>query len=229
MKFHNVEITTVVEGFWADREGIEVDDEIVEVNGTMFGGLEAADQLKLLKQRRPLTIKFKRPIVKDSYYTVSLDADKVGMGFKGNRVSTVTKNGWAQNVGILTSDEIVEVNSTPFSQLKEAEKVALFKQPRPIGLKMKRPAMTIKAQIEAGQSTTLPGNALAKIPKALLSENNSVGPKTEILSPEPTPIVGEKHAPPVIESRAVNAGSGWFSCCAAGNTTGEMEVMEPMR
>lgn len=238
LRFNGVEITTVSKDSWAAREGVEIDDEICEVNGVAFGGKSSTEQLDLLKGARPMSIKFKRPIVKDTYYELSLNEDKVGMGFKGSRVSTVRPEGWAARCGILVNDEIAEVNGTGFSQLKEAEKVKLFKMDRPITLKLKRPAATIHERVSRGETPELPGIGLARVPTVAMERAGPVVAKSTIL-----PSVGSsgmERAPssdederlllarkpsalhpdmpdPVFEGQLVTP-AGWFFCCSAAGS-----------
>ena len=62
------------------------------------------------------------------------------MGFKGARVINVTGEGWADRMGVIVGDEIVEIGGTGFSILTDEEKIDLFKQPRPFDIRFKRPA-----------------------------------------------------------------------------------------
>lgn len=161
MKFNGVEITTIVSGGWAERVGVEIDDEIFEVNGKEFGSMSREEKLLSLQGARPTSIKFKRPAIKDYYYLLTLNEQKLGMGFKGSKVSSVAAGGWAERNGIYPGDEIVEVAGQPFGTLADDQKINAFKAARPFDLKLKRPASTTKKIEAARQEPTLIGGGMA--------------------------------------------------------------------
>ena len=66
-----------------------MDDEIFEVGGKPFEPMTRQEKLAALQAARPITVQFKRPAIKDSYYTLTFNEEKLGMGFKGARVSSV--------------------------------------------------------------------------------------------------------------------------------------------
>lgn len=78
----------MVPGGWADRNGVELDDEIFEVAHKLFEPMTRQEKLAALQAARPITVKFKRPAIKDAYYTLTFNEEKLGMGFKGSRVSS---------------------------------------------------------------------------------------------------------------------------------------------
>lgn len=220
-KFNGVEITTVTKGGWAESNGIEIDDEIFEVNGKIFGGQTTEEQLRMLKGVRPLEIKFKRPIVKDSYYSLTVDGEKVGMGFRGATVARIVDGGWASKMGILQNDEIVEVNGKGFSQLSTQEQIAMFGLPRPIVIRLKRPATTIKRIALSGATPTLPSD------KGKQKDTNLL-PDAFVKMPTDTPVTDtplteanvmenakfSEMDDPIFDKSTVGSGAGFCSCCA---------------
>lgn len=194
LTFNGIEITTVIDGSWASQQGVSVDDEIHEVNGVSFRCVPELSQRSTMLSERPLTMKLKRPVVKDSYFTVELNEDRVGLSFRLAIVSTVIPGGWAERTGILSKDEIAEVNGTGFSELSDEQKVKLFKQQKPIMIKFKRPASTIRGIRQSGISKKL----LMGAPSAYVSRQPvHFGEDTVI----PRPSVVERPS------------SGYFNCC----------------
>ena len=157
MKFNGVEVTTVVPAGWAERQGVEIDDEIHEVQGESFAKMSREQKLVALQGPRPVAINIKRPAIKDFYYSLTLAETKLGMGFKGARVSSVAAGGWADRSGIHPGDEIVEVGGVAFASLQDDQKINCFKQPRPFELRFKRPAVVSKRIAAAGVSATADG------------------------------------------------------------------------
>jgi len=156
MKFNGVEITTVIPGGWAERNRVEVDDEIYEVGGQPFESMSRQEKLAALQAPRPISITFKRPAIKDSYYVVTLNEQKLGMGFKGAKVSSTQPGGWADRNGVFAGDEIAEIDGVGFNSLSDEAKVQAFKAPRPFDLKFKRPASVARRidEVEAANKQT---------------------------------------------------------------------------
>lgn len=210
LKFSGVEITTVTEGTWAAKNMVEVDDEIVEIDGIEFGSLSRPERVTALQSNRPISIKFKRPIIKDAYFTVELHETKLGMGFKNARVSNVTPTGWASRSGVLVNDEIVEVNGIGFTGLSDEDKINQFRKPRPIDIRFKRPAKTQRGQALRGESVSLPGSTETAFIPIIKSK--------EIAIPEPRTVRtaedSSEASPKPVEKISRD---GFFSCCT--NTT----------
>lgn len=76
MKVSGVEIVEILPGGWGDVSGLELDDEIFSVNDVAFLPLKDGERMKLMKSKRPLQIKFKRPMVKDGYFRVTMLEDE---------------------------------------------------------------------------------------------------------------------------------------------------------
>ena len=161
MKFNGVEVTTIVPGGWAERQGVEIDDEIFEVQGEEFSKMTREQKLVVLQGPRPVAIHIKRPAIKDFYYSLTLAETKLGMGFKGARVSSVAAGGWADRSGIHPGDEIVEVGGINFASLADEQKINCFKQVRPFELRFKRPSVVSKRIAAAGVAADTNGAAPA--------------------------------------------------------------------
>ncbi|CAD7936948.1 unnamed protein product [Amoebophrya sp. A25] len=147
LKFNGIEVTTIFDNSWAQRAGIEIDDEIHLVNGQKFYTMTREKKLEVLQGPRPLLIKLKRPEIKDAYYSLTLNELKLGMGFKGARIINVSPEGWAERSGVIVGDEIVEIAGTGFFSLTDDQKIDLFKRPRPFDIRFKRPARTRKSLV----------------------------------------------------------------------------------
>lgn len=65
-------------GGWGERIGLELDDEVNAVNGIKLFPLSMEKRLELLKGKKPMIVKFKRPAVKDGYFNVLMNAEKLG-------------------------------------------------------------------------------------------------------------------------------------------------------
>ena len=75
---------------------MELDDEIHAIDGRLFSEFSRAEKVMALLQHRPLCFKFKRPMIKDTYFDSTLgrtDEDKMGLGFKGTKVK-ILDTGW---------------------------------------------------------------------------------------------------------------------------------------
>jgi len=139
LKFNGVEITDVVSDSWADRAGVEVDDEFVTVNGQLFKDMNNEERLSaLVNAQRPVEIKFKRPIIKDLYFVCTLHDRKIGMTMKGKYVKTVGDGGWADKQGIQIGDEIAELAEQGYGGLTDEERLKIFAGGRPLKIKFVR-------------------------------------------------------------------------------------------
>lgn len=139
LKFNGEEITSITDGGWAHRAGVEVDDEIVTVAGKDFKTLSHKERVALLVEgKRPLEIKFKRPVFKDVYYTCSLSERKIGMTMKGKYVKTVDAAGWAGKNGVMIGDEIAELGTEGYAGLTDEERLKIFSGPRPLTIRFVR-------------------------------------------------------------------------------------------
>jgi len=139
LRFNGVEVTSLIPGRWAEKNGIEVDDEIFEVAGKAFAGLTRDERLKaIVEAPRPLRMKFKRPKAKDTYYEITLKERKIGMTMKGKYVKTVEGGGWADRNGVQVGDEIAELAGKGYAELTDEEKLKTFAGPRPINMKLVR-------------------------------------------------------------------------------------------
>lgn len=147
LKFNGPEVTTIVEGGWAERNGVEVDDEIYMVAGKPFKTMTNAERLKAFQEApRPLEIQFKRPMLKDVYYSVNLTEKKIGMTMKGNFVKTVDPKGWGGVNGVQVGDEIAELAGEGYAQLTDEQRLQIFAGPRPIMLRfVRRNQLTVSA------------------------------------------------------------------------------------
>lgn len=65
-------VTQLDHAGWAMREGIQIDDEIFEVEDVPFAPLSRAEKAMILLSHRPMTIRLKRPIIKDVYIHAEL-------------------------------------------------------------------------------------------------------------------------------------------------------------
>ena len=54
-----------------------------------------------------------------------------------------------------------------FSVLSDDEKIAIFKQPRPMSIRFKRPAKTLREQAAEGKQLDLPGTANDMVTRAV--------------------------------------------------------------
>jgi len=100
MRVIKTEVCHVYKGGFAEQQGVEIDDEVWEVNGEFFGDIgkdpnypekdQTEEQVNAFKQR-PLTIKFKRPKYKDTYYEVEFGDKKIGVKYLDAVVTTVLK------------------------------------------------------------------------------------------------------------------------------------------
>lgn len=61
MGFTGSRVTSISSDGWADRAGVELYDEIVELGGVDFFSLNDREKIEKLKEPRPLVLKFKRP------------------------------------------------------------------------------------------------------------------------------------------------------------------------
>lgn len=52
------------------------------------------EKLKVLTGPKPLTIKFKRPKIKDTYYRIDCDSIRLGMRYIGTNITGVRDGGW---------------------------------------------------------------------------------------------------------------------------------------
>ena len=66
MKVNGVEVTSLQRGGWAMKGGVLLDDEVFAVDNIPFAPLSRAEKAMTLLANRPMTIKFKRPIIKDT-------------------------------------------------------------------------------------------------------------------------------------------------------------------
>lgn len=135
-----IEITGITPNSWGDRAGLQLDDEIRYVNDVEIGSISKDKKLEVFKQSRPLTLKIKRPFIKDQYFDLVLNEQGLGLGFKGSVITKVKEGLWAERNGIVNGDVIVEVGGVEFMGLNESSKINLFKKTRPINIKIKRPA-----------------------------------------------------------------------------------------
>ena len=112
--------------------------------------MAAREKVMCLLSHRPMIMKFKRPIVKDTYFDVKLYEPKLGMGFKGTRVTSIAPGGWAERSGILEHDLIIEVDGEDFKALNTRERVEVLKRDRPLVLTIKRPSDIIEMRLKKG-------------------------------------------------------------------------------
>ena len=150
------EITSIFPGGWAEENGIELDDEIIAVNGVEFGGLSSEDREALFFQR-PLEVEFCRPVVKDEYFSVNCDQEgELGFRLAGVHVHSLdgleeasprvspeisgdTTQCWAARVGLRVHDEILSLNGKSLEGLSEARRRELLEtMPRPLSIRVKR-------------------------------------------------------------------------------------------
>lgn len=221
IKFSRVEITTVVPGSWAHTNGIELDDEILAIGGQEFRPLTPQERIAAFKQPRPLTIKFKRPEIKDSYYTLMLDEVKVGMGFTGARVTSISEGGWASRAGVKLHDEIIELSGSSFFELSDREKIEKLKEPRPILLKFKRPGRVMRAEyVGSGEKSSVPGmsdeEAARKLAEVKRMNNRGAGGG------------GMDQRPVMMGSDGKRGGEksgGLFACCCGPALDGQDDVV----
>merc|ERR1712194_982441 len=143
------------------------------VGEKIFRPLTAQERIQAFKQARPLAIKFKRPEIRDAYYNLLLDEVKVGMGFTGSRVTSISSDGWADRAGVELYDEIVELGGVDFFSLNDREKIEKLKEPRPLVLKFKRPGRIMRADFVNNTSRKpLPGFPDTEISTRIVEFNN---------------------------------------------------------
>ena len=95
---------------------------------------------KLIPKHRPISICFKRPYIKDTYYEVALRDGPLGLVFKGSNVSAVKPDLWANQCGIEVGDQICIVDGEDFISASAYVRVELLKRPSGTIVELKRPA-----------------------------------------------------------------------------------------
>merc|ERR1712194_280620 len=203
------------------------------VGEKIFRPLTAQERIQAFKQARPLAIKFKRPEIRDAYYNLLLDEVKVGMGFTGSRVTSISSDGWADRAGVELYDEIVELGGVDFFSLNDREKIEKLKQPRPLVLKFKRPGRIMRADyVNSGGNSKkkLPGFPDSEINTRLVQFNNV---RSQQAPPPISPALGGvSDATPMgigagggaPRESAPSGPLGWFSRCCAPRESTENEM-----
>lgn len=111
-RFVKSEIVHVVPGGWAEKNGIEVDDEIMTLNERKFNDFTTAKAKSYIVDTRPLTIKFKRPKFKDSYLNVEYGglylSGNHGITLINNTVVDLANEGWGATV-LQVGDQVIEI------------------------------------------------------------------------------------------------------------------------
>jgi len=134
------EITTLVPGGWAERNGVELDDEVFKVDGIPVAGMLRSERNKLLQRKRPLKIEFLRPEIKDSYFTAICNDPGIGVTLVagGTHVQTIEKLGWAHRNGIQWADQFVFINGKSMAGMSAKKQDILLTGRRPLMIRVKR-------------------------------------------------------------------------------------------
>lgn len=140
MRYVKTEIIHVNAGGFAERNGVEVDDEIWEIDGVSFDSMTEKDKFTIFTTKRPITIKLKRPKYKDTYYELRCDAAKLGLKYNKTTITTIVPGGWAAQNGVLRGDKLIEVNGELFEKLDEQRIYDILRGKRPLIMQFKRPA-----------------------------------------------------------------------------------------
>ena len=159
LRFVKTEIVQIIPGGWAESQGLEIDDEIWAVAkgdcndedfdfGSFKGFLEMSEEerVKALTQEKPLTIKIKRPEIKDSYMNFECHEKKLGLKYIRTTITSVTAGSWADQNKIEPGDQLIMVNDRLFESLSEDEILKILTGPRPLRMQFKRPAKEHKDQ-----------------------------------------------------------------------------------
>ncbi len=110
MKYVKTEIVSVVPGGWAQSAGVEVDDEIFEIAGQPVSAMtEKEKHTALTKTPKPFVIRFKRPLYKDTYFSVECNESKLGFKYNYITITSVVAGGWAEKNGVERGDQLIEV------------------------------------------------------------------------------------------------------------------------
>jgi len=217
-RYVNTEVVHVTPDSWAQKQGIEVDDEIMLINSTEVSGLTEKEKLDLFTGERPFTIKFKRPKYKDTYY--ELECNEAKLGFKYNKltITSVVPDGWAERNGIVRGDQLIEVNRQLFELLDEQKIFDLLRGPRPLTMQFKRPAKVHidQAALEEAEKkpelNRVPAMIMEKGPNYVLDENG-----VKELEKELAVATAEAHPNNGIEIEEENQGGLFGSCCSCKN------------
>eukprot|EP00929_Paragymnodinium_shiwhaense_P052746 TRINITY_DN2641_c0_g1_i11.p1 TRINITY_DN2641_c0_g1~~TRINITY_DN2641_c0_g1_i11.p1 ORF type:complete len:3027 (-),score=659.15 TRINITY_DN2641_c0_g1_i11:545-9625(-) len=153
-------ISKVTKDSWAEREGLKVGDEIVEVNGQVPEEI-TADSFKAATSSRPLTLVVQQQAAsEEGPGTAAAEEERkdiserllvagpevvegLGLGFSAVPpqqplvISKVTPKTWAASVGIQVGDEVVEVNGQTASSLTPDSFKQAMEQ-RPVTFKVRR-------------------------------------------------------------------------------------------
>lgn len=140
MRYVKTEVVHVAPGGWAEQNKIEIDDEIWKVNGVSFPQMSDEDRLKVLTGPKPITIEFKRPKIKDTYYEVECHDIRLGMRYVRNTITEVKAGGWALKNNVQVGDQLIQLNERLFEKLTEDQVLKILAGPRPLKLQFKRPA-----------------------------------------------------------------------------------------
>lgn len=98
------EIVGLEPGGWAAEQGLQVGDEILEIDGQPFRAMKDAKGLQLMTQPRPLQLRFKRSALKPEFFELSCVSgapakNGLGMLYEGGSVTEVFGGGWAEQNG----------------------------------------------------------------------------------------------------------------------------------
>merc|ERR550525_639967 len=141
-----VRVKTVLHGSWADKEGIQIGDTILEVNNVKTGEMTREEFMKAMGER-PLGLKvacagaqINRNDNSRCQITVGLEVEKLGFSFSSLapdtvRVKTVLNESWADKKGIQINDIILEVNNIKTRDMTREEFMKAMHE-RPLGLKV---------------------------------------------------------------------------------------------
>jgi len=218
MRYVKTEIVSIAPGGWAEKNKIEIDDEIWEINGKSFVTMTQSQRLDALTGPRPLNLKFKRPKIKDSYYEIECHDVRLGMRYVRNTITEVKDGGWALKNGVKVGDQLIQLNDRLFESLTEDQVLKMLAGPRPLKLQFKRPASEHldKVAIKEGEAMTNHGAALEK-PTETKNESDGAAKKEE---PEEkveyqAPAPAEDNV--IVEEERAPAGGGLmgFLCCQA--------------
>lgn len=157
MRYVKTEIVHVVEGGWAAANKIEIDDEIWQVGGKDFVAMTEDERLKSLTAPKPITIKFKRPKIKDTYYQIDCHDIRLGMRYVRNTITEVKEGGWAIKNDVQVGDQLIQLNERLFEQLTEDQVLKILAGPRPLKLQFKRPAKEHTDNIAIKESQKIAG------------------------------------------------------------------------
>lgn len=220
LKFNGVEITDVVSGSWADRVGVEVDDEFVTVGGKYFKDMNNEERLaSLVNATRPVEIKFKRPIIKDLYFVCTLHDRKIGMTMKGKYVKTVGDGGWADKQGVQIGDEIAELAEQGYAGLTDEERLKIFAGGRPLKIKFVRRNQKTAAALKREKKGDELSEEMAKWAALKSQGTRGFDPTHEDATVEGMSRASE------MRSAARKKPSGWCVCCENhADRTNELRV-----